>query len=129
MSTKASAKNAVQFGATFNALRTLVTPYQDRLVIKTDQAGNYTAELPQAKAGGDASSLAFSLLITRTHVAFHFYPVYAFPDLLKNISPKLRKHMDDRTGWSFKQPDDKLFGELAELVAAGFSRYEEAGFL
>lgn len=129
MSTKASAKNAVQFGATFNALRKIVSPHQGRLIVKADQAGNYTAEIPRARAGGGSSSLMFSLLITRTHVAFHFYPVYAFPDLLKDISPKLRKHMDDRTGWIFRQPDDTLFAELAGLVDAGFARYQEAGFL
>ena len=105
MPTKASVKNAAQFGAVFNALRKIVSPYQGRLMVQTDQAGNYTAEIPRAMAGGVSSSLMFSLLITRTHVAFHFYPVYAFPDLLKDISPKLRKHMDDRTGWIFRQPD------------------------
>jgi hypothetical protein len=122
-----SVKNAAELDAVFAALKQIVKPYQSRIVVTIDQPDNYTAETP-LRIERD-KPLMFALLRARTYVAFHFFPVYAFPDLLKNISAKLEKHMQGRTCWTFKSCDDRLFSELAELVAAGFARYESVGIL
>jgi hypothetical protein len=50
-----------------------------------------------------------------------------FPDLLKDISPALKKRMQGKTCWNFKQADETLFAELGELVAASFQRFKEVG--
>jgi hypothetical protein len=35
-----------------------------------------------------------------------------FPDLLKGISPELRKRMQGKTCWNFTKAEESLFAEL-----------------
>ena len=50
-------------------------------------------------------------------------PVYMFPDLLKDISPELRKHMQGKSCFNFKKVEPDLFEELSELTRKGVERF------
>ena len=50
-------------------------------------------------------------------------PVYVFPDLLKDISPELRKHMQGKSCFNFKKVEPDLFEELSELTRKGIERF------
>ncbi len=61
----------------------------------------------------------------KNYVSYHLMPVYAFPELLKKVSPELKKRMQGKSCFNFKQVDDKLFAELARLTEEGYQRFKE----
>ncbi|MEM7736150.1 MAG: hypothetical protein AAF267_10200 [Deinococcota bacterium] len=62
-------------------------------------------------------------------MSFYLMPVYVFPELLGGISPKLKKRMQGKSCFNFKQVDADLFEELRQLTAAGYQRYQEAKYV
>src|SRR5262245_9840801 len=61
----------------------------------------------------------------KNYVSYHLMPVYWFPDLLKNVSPELKKRMQGKSCFNFKEVDEKLFDELAELTESCYQRFKE----
>ena len=60
----------------------------------------------------------------KNYVSYHLMPVYAFPDLLKKISPELKQRMQGKSCFNFKEVDEKLFAELARLTDEGYKRFK-----
>jgi hypothetical protein len=52
-------------------------------------------------------------------------PVYMYPDLLKGISPELKKHMQGKSCFNFKKVEPELFEELGELTKQGSDRFQK----
>ena len=48
---------------------------------------------------------------------------YACPELLRGMSPALKKRMQGKACFNFTSPDPALLGELAELTDAGIERF------
>jgi len=46
-----------------------------------------------------------------------------YPGLLKGISPALKKRMQGKSCFNFKQPEPDLFAELTRLTKSGFDRF------
>ncbi len=67
--------------------------------------------------------------IRKTYVSFHLMPVYVNPGLLDGMSPALRKRMQGKSCFNFKQPDASLIAELRELTRAGYEDYVEQGYI
>jgi hypothetical protein len=60
----------------------------------------------------------------KNYVSYHLMPIYWFPDLLKGVSPELKKRMQGKSCFNFKEVDDKLFGELAALTEKCYQRFK-----
>ena len=60
----------------------------------------------------------------KNYVSYHLMPVYRFPELLKGISPELKKRMQGKACFNFKEVDEKLFAELARLTEEGYKRFK-----
>jgi hypothetical protein len=54
-------------------------------------------------------------------------PVYAWPDLLEDASPELRKRMQGKSCFNFTTVDEALLAELAELTRRAFRRMQDSG--
>jgi hypothetical protein len=67
--------------------------------------------------------------IKKRYISFYLMPVYAFPNLLKGISPALKKRMQGKSCFNFTTIDDEMLAELGALTAKGFARYKEAGLV
>jgi hypothetical protein len=52
-------------------------------------------------------------------------PVYAFPDLLSDVSPELRRRMQGKSCFNFARVDEPLLRELADLTDRGIVRYRD----
>ena len=65
----------------------------------------------------------------RNYVSFYLMSVYALPDLLKGMSPELKKRMQGKSCFNFKEVDKKLFGELAKLTKAGAAKFSDGRFI
>lgn len=64
----------------------------------------------------------------KAYVSYHLIAVYAFPNLLDGISPELKKRMQGKSCFNFKEVNDKLFKELAVLTEKSYKRCEEMKF-
>jgi hypothetical protein len=52
-----------------------------------------------------------------------------FPDLLEEVSPALKKRMQGKSCFNFKQVDEVLFSELEALTRQSFTRFQQEGLI
>jgi hypothetical protein len=111
-----------QFKSVFKKLRSILIPYSSKLVVKIDTADGFSLDGGYSKKW--KKELFFGAAqIKKNYVSFYLMPVYMSPDLLKDISPELRKHMQGKSCFNFKAVDAALFNELDELTKRGFERF------
>lgn len=80
-----------QFPLVFKKLKSILEPYSSKLIIKTDAADGFS--LDGAHSEKWKKELFFGAAqIKKNYVSFHLMPVYMYPDMLKNISPELKKY-------------------------------------
>lgn len=65
----------------------------------------------------------------KSYVSFYLMSVYASPDLLTSMSPELKKRMQGKSCFNFKEVDEKLFRELAKLTRAGAAKFSDEKFI
>jgi hypothetical protein len=112
----------------FEQLKSILQPYSQKLIVKADAADNFS--LDGAYSQKWKKELFFGAAqIKKNYVSFYLMPVYMYPDLLENISPELKKHMQGKSCFNFKKSDPSLFDELARLTKQGFDRFMEAEYL
>jgi hypothetical protein len=114
-----------EFELAFQGLRKILKPYEAKLRVVKDGPGGYMSESKSIRYQG--KPLMFASIASKSYVAFHLFPVYMFPDLLKGISPELKKRMQGKTCWNFKKAEEALFEELGGIVKASFQRFAELG--
>ena len=122
--TKAADKKR-EFELAFQGLRKILKPYDAKLRVLKDGPGGYMSESKSIRYQG--KPMMFAAITSKSYVAFHLFPVYMFPDLLKGISPELKKRMQGKTCWNFKKAEESLFAELGGIVKASFQRFAELG--
>lgn len=66
-----------------------------------------------------------ALLTGKSCVSYHLLPVYASPDLLRGMSPELKKRRPGRSCFNFRLGDARLFRELAQLTEQGYKRFKK----
>lgn len=113
-----------EFPLVFENLKSILKPYAKNLIIKVDTAEGYSLDSPYIKKW--KKELFFGAAqIKKNYVSFYLMPVYMFPDLLKNISPELKKHMQGKSCFNFKKVEKSLFNELSQLTKQGFERFRK----
>jgi hypothetical protein len=110
-----------EFPIVFESLKTILKPYAKELTVKTDKPDLYYLDAAYSEKWKKELFFA-SAQIKKNYVSFYLMPVYMFPDLLKNISPELRKHMQGKSCFNFKKIEKPLFEELSQLTKQGFER-------
>ena len=107
-----------EFDAVFARLKSILKKHGRRMVTVGDAPGNY--QLNTRLIGPNKKPLMFGAVQTRQrYVSYHFFPVYMNPGLLAGLSPELRRRMQGKACFNFKQVDPRLFAELAALTQAG----------
>src|SRR5690348_1060002 len=108
-----------EFAEIFSTLRPVLAGNK-RLAVKTDSATEYTvvtktaSPFPQHKG----QPMFFgSVRLGKAYVSFHLMPLYMCPVLTKTLSPMLKKRMQGKTCFNFKNhPPPELIAELKELT-------------
>lgn len=111
------------FPVVFKHLRSILTPYSARLTITADTADSYSLDGPYSE---EWKKVVFfgAAQIKKNYVSFYLMPVYMFPELLKDVSPALTKHMQGKSCFNFTKVEPDLFAELAELTKSGVERFK-----
>lgn len=110
------------FPSVFNKLKSILEPYSSKLITKIDTPVGFS--LDGAYSEKWEKELFFGAVqIKKNYVSFYLMPVYMHPDLLRNISPELKKRMQGKSCFNFKSIDKSLFDELTQLTKQGFERF------
>ncbi len=116
------------FLGVFDALRELMMPYTEGLVLVTDEPGNLYVDTHHIMK--NKKPLFFGAVQTRKrYVSYHLMPVYVNPALLDHISDKLRKRMQGKSCLNFVGVDRALFEELRQLTGAGYDFYRHERYI
>jgi hypothetical protein len=105
----------------FENLRSILKPYAKKLTIKTDIPDHYYLDAAYSEKWKKELFFA-AAQVKKNYVSFYLMPVYMYPDLLKKISPELKKHMQGKSCFNFKKIEKPLFEELSQLTKQGFER-------
>ena len=113
-----------EFPVVFDQLKKILQPYAPKMSVTTDTPEAYSLDGPYSEKWKKAVFFG-SAQIKKNYVSFYLMPVYMFPDLLKDISPELRKHMQGKSCFNFKKVEPDLFKELARLAQKGAERFKK----
>ncbi|HLO16939.1 MAG TPA: hypothetical protein VK206_19040 [Anaerolineales bacterium] len=112
------------FPVIFEQLRNILKPYAEKLTLKVDTPDTFYIDGPYSEKW--KKQLFFgSAQIKKNYVSFYLMPVYMYPDLLKDISPELKKHMQGKSCFNFKKVERDLFKELTELTQKSVERFQK----
>lgn len=116
------------FETVFGRLKTILQPYENRMDVAQDSHIYYLLNTRYIMK--NKQPLCFGgVRLGKAYVSFYLMSVYACPDLLKTMSPELKKRMQGKSCFNFKEVDDKLFKELAMLTKAGAAKFSDGKFI
>ena len=112
------------FPIVFEHLKNILQPFAPKLTITADTSGAYSLDGPYSEKW--KKELFFgSTQLKKNYVSFYLMPVYMYPDLLNDISPELKKHMQGKSCFNFKKVEPELFQELADLAKKSYERFQK----
>lgn len=115
------------FPLVFQQLKAILQPFAPRLTVKIDSAEAYQLDGPFSPKY--KKELFFgSAQVRKNYISFYLMPVYMYPELLRGISPELKKHMQGKSCFNFKKVEPGLFAELADLTRKGFESFMQKEF-
>lgn len=117
-----------RFQDVFENLKNIMTEFAGELVLVRNEPDDFHLDTRYIMKNKQPMFFG-AVRITKNYVSYHLMPVYVFSELLSGISPGLKQRMQGKSCFNFKTPDQTLFRELAELTAAGYRRYKEAGYV
>ena len=113
-----------EFPLVFEKLKSILKPYSSKLIIKMDASDGFSLDGPYSEKW--KKELFFGAVqIKKNYVSFYLMPVYMFPDLLKNISPELKKRMQGKSCFNFRKMEPDLFRELTALTRKGAEKFNK----
>ena len=112
----------------FQELKSILIEYSESMIIAFDEKDNFYLNTHHIMTNKKPMYFG-STKINKNYVSFHLMPVYVFPELLDDISPELKKRMQGKSCFNFKDVNRALFAELKTLAQKGYSAYSKAGYL
>ena len=120
--------SADDFPVLFARLKAILAPYAPSLNVIEDLPVKYYLETGYSEKW--EKNLFFgSAVVQKNYVSFYLMPVYMYPDLLEGISPALKKRMQGKSCFNFKQVDEGLLNELEALAQKSFNRFQQEGLV
>src|SRR6266436_2147195 len=103
------------FPAAFTALREILKKYSDGMIVHADKPGDFT--LTTQSIGANKKPIWFGcVLLKKSAVTYHLFPLYFNPKLRATIPPELLPRKQGKTCFNFQRPDDGLFAQLDALT-------------
>jgi hypothetical protein len=112
------------FERTFKTLRGILAAYDKDLLVHVDKPEAYELCSKTMTDRIGRPLFVAAVQVKKTYVSYHLMPVYAVPDLLKGMSPALKKRMQGKACFNFTAIDPRQAKELAALTKAGMSAFK-----
>jgi hypothetical protein len=110
------------FPETFATLRGVLDKHARNLLVHVDKPGDYQlCSTTMTDRVGRPLFIA-AVQTRKSYVSFHLMPVYACPDLVKEISPSLKKRMQGKACFNFTTIEPAQVKELSALTKKGLAR-------
>ena len=103
-------------------LRAMLAPHAARFPAR-EAYGGLVLELPEGV--GQPWGYVAGVRPGKRYVSYYLMGVYAMPELLAGISPRLRARMQGKSCFNFSSIDEGLLAELATLTDASLSQHRE----
>ncbi len=121
---KKKAKSKEDFQPVFEQLKSTLQNFEARLLLKVDKPGSYSLDAPYSEKY--KRELFFGAAqVKKNYVSYYLFPVYMFPELLKGMSPSLKKRMQGKSCFNFTSIDKELLSELKQLTKSGFEKFKK----
>ena len=116
------------FATVFAKLKAIFAPYSKKMDVAHDTKSYYLLNTRHIMK--NKQPLCFGgVRLGKAYVSFYLMSVYTCPDMIKDMSPELKKHMQGKSCFNFKAVDEKPFKELAKLTKVGASRFNDERFI
>ena len=116
------------FDEVFRKLKAIFKPYAKKMDIAADNQTYYLLNTRHIMK--NKQPLCFGgARLGKNYVSFYLMSIYACPELLKGMSPELKKRRQGKSCFNFKEVDEKLFQELDKLTKAGAARFKDGKFI
>lgn len=113
-----------KFVETFQQLKKILMKYESNLTLTASDESNYSLDAGYSEKY--KRNIFFGAVnIKKIYVSFHLMPVYIFPELLKNISPELKKRMQGKSCFNFKKIEASDLKEIEILVRQGYDAFKK----
>ena len=117
-----------EFKTVFDELKSILKPYAKKMDVAHDTDTHYMLNTRHIMR--NKQPLCFGgVRLGKSYVSFYLMTVYVSPDLLKAMSPELRKRMQGKSCFNFKQIDQQLFRELKTITKAGAAKFSDGKFI
>jgi hypothetical protein len=116
------------FDAVFKELRAIFKPYVKKMAVTQDTDTAFMLDTRYIMKNKQPLSFG-GVRKGKNYVSFHLMTLYALPDLLKQMSPELKKRMQGKSCFNFKEVDKGLFSELKTLTKAGAAKFSDGRFI
>lgn len=110
------------FQPVFDKLKPILQQFESKLIVVHDTNDHYYLDTPVILKNKRRCCFG-SVRTGKNYVSFHLMPIYTCPDLLKQLSPELRKRMQGKACFNFSSVDEKLFKELDKVTKKGFVQF------
>jgi hypothetical protein len=107
----------------YDALVSILKPYEKKLKKKMYAKDFYYLETHGPVYRGKPMCYG-GVRLGKQYVSYYLMSVYAAPELVRNMSPELKKRMQGKSCFNFRQVDDALFAELKALTRIGSARFD-----
>jgi hypothetical protein len=116
------------FSGVFERLKAIFKPYAKKMDVAHDTNSYYLLNTRHIMK--NKQPLCFGgVRLGKNYVSFYLMSVYSCPNLLKAMSPELKKRMHGKSCFNFKEIDEELFKELATLTKAGAAKFTDEKFI
>jgi hypothetical protein len=110
---------------TFVVLREILAAHAKRLIVTVDKPGDYQVGSPTMKDRIGRPLFVAAVQTRKNYVSYHLMPVYVRPELLKTLSPRLKKRMQGKSCFNFATVDADEAKELAAVTKAGIAVFRD----
>ena len=111
------------FDATFTTLRGLLAPHAKDLLVQVDTPDAYELRSRTLTDRIGRPLFVAAVQKKKNYVSYHLMGVYATPELLKGISPELKKRMQGKSCFNFTTIDTAQAKELSALTRSGIAAF------
>jgi hypothetical protein len=116
------------FEPVFAALRQMLHDFVGKdIAVQTDKPGDYHLEVPSILHRKKPLYFA-GVRTNKNYVSLHLLCAYFNPELVKSISPSLKRRKQGKACFNFTQVDPLCFAELKQLAQVGLKRFKSEEF-
>jgi hypothetical protein len=119
---------ADSFPEIFSALRGILERHTGKMVVSENGPIRYCLEGGLHPTHKKPMPIAW-VEVGKSYVSFHHMGVYARPDLLNDVSKKLKARMQGKSCFNFTSVDEQLFAELEELTVRAFDAFQKLPYM